>query len=871
MSTTANPVTSIPGQIRNVQQSVQYRDVIKQASDVVVYIDGQDYLINPYLGSDGVPVPLNDFIVSWTSTYDIDAMVPSGSLTLAVAVEMEHLFRAPGGNNILKTMSEIRVFAKGYFLSQDGNTIYRQIFKGYISSIGYNPTGKMTTISINCAGALGMLDKMQVEQAPSAMSSSPQEFTPFTSTNWNLDPYQSIAFIFIYSSMIDGFTRDSIPQAAMDKNNPYNEAVEGQFVAKWQALLYDLARDVHVFGSPNVNDVISDIKKHLKPNDATTNSYAKEALGLFGDVRGATTETAKRTEQDPFYQALRGYHPDMSFGSIQLLNGRLTTRLERLRYLVNLVGFEAYQDVDGGIVIKPPLYNLDVVNLDKDAAGNVVKGLDPSLASMKDATNPFVVQLAEILTESESEDEAAVRMTRVTARGSYMPGFQFEASKELLATAEDIDIAKLAQFGLRTAPPLDVNWIQAGDGKAVYAFAASELARANRGFRTYNMVIPLRPELKLGFPMYLPHRDMYGYIKSITMNWNKGATATTSVVLDSLRRRPLLPETQQAPDPVTGISRNITLMTPQVNLVQKWASAEKFDQPTSKPPTINAGNIAATAQLLQLQGKLQSLPIPQQLIVAQQVQMLEARLQSGSDYGVNPDSDTNCWRIQLDTSKAEDGTIGVFNRVRTLDQYYYADLRHVRPYTDAKGYELVGPFPWGRWHPLKEAITDFTIADALGANSKPGSAVINPVSAATTTLTNSAAFLFTGDAPATTTESTTALLSAMVDQAALVNNFKVFELSYNSTSALTSQLVATATPTTPPTAADLAATRASTMLSSKTASQSLVSSILQSVPLNSPTVVSTATKTSSTGSTSSSAFGGSSFLTKAIRAIKNAF
>jgi hypothetical protein len=384
------------GLIRNIQQSVQYREVIKQASDIIVYIDGQDYLVNHYLGEDGVTVPLNDFVNSWQSTYDIEGMVPSGSLTLTVAPQDDHLFRAPGGNNILRSMSDIRVFAKGYWLSPRGNTMYYQIFKGFISSIRYTPSGKMTTITLSCFGALGMLERMQVEQNPSTMSSAPLEVTPYTSTTWNLDPYQSIAWVFLYSSMIDGFEQYSVKQAAMNTQNPYFEAVNEQYVAKWQAILYDIARDVHVYGAPNVNDVINSIQDFVKKPDGTNTNYEKQALGALGDKVGAKSESDQTSDQTDFYNQLRKYMPDMGIGSIQLLNGRVTSRMERLRYMTNLIGFEAYQDVDGGIVIKPPLYNLDVLNL---SGGTDPALIDKSLSDLSDANNPFVVQLSEIITE----------------------------------------------------------------------------------------------------------------------------------------------------------------------------------------------------------------------------------------------------------------------------------------------------------------------------------------------------------------------------------------------------------------------------------------------------------------------------------------
>lgn len=774
-------VTSVPGQIRNIQQSVQQRDVTKQASDIVVYIDGADYLINPYLSEDGVTVSFNDYVTTWSATYDLDAMIPTCSLTLTVPVQDDHLFRYPGGNYLLNTMAEIRIFAKGYYLSPRGNTVYRQVFKGFIQSISYSQDGTMTTISLSCSGALAMLERMQIDQNPAAMSSSPLSAMPFTSTQWNLDPYQQIAFGFLYASMIDGFEQYSIEQMAMQgeytdatghpAGNPYFEAVQERYVAKWQALLFDLARDVHIFGAPNVLNVIAALKAKIKPPDASKTPHDKEAMGIWSDVVGTTTESDQAAEQEDFYAQLRGYMPDMGFSSIQLLNGRVTSRLERLRLLVSHIGFEAYQDVDGGIVIKPPLYNLDVCDIQNALDGQI----DPALDYITDTTNPFVVQQSEILTEQETENEANVRLTRLTARGSLNPGMQVSGGKELLTVAEDIDIAKLAQFGLRTEPPREANWFRNGDEKAVYAYAASELARANRGFRYYTITIPMRPELKLGFPMYIPHKDMYGYIKSVTMTWTRGSNATTAVVLDSLRCRPLFPVEQDVPQ-AGAPPKKTRLMTQQPNLVLQWTKV-------AENPSAKKGDTQAQRTLSQLTdqgkvsaylaGKIATLPLPQQLVVDQQLQMMDSRRLSGLEYTLNSDSATHNWRIQEDNKVK-----GVFSSQRTLDSTYYESLRTIRPYTDHKGYEVVGPFPWGRWKSLKECLNTFTISNSLYGGLDNNNPAITPTDPGTTTVTDTNAFLFTGDSVPASHLSASDMLMTLVPLRGNVGNYKSFELEY---------------------------------------------------------------------------------------------
>ena len=779
---------------RNIQQSNQYRDVIKQASDIIVYIDGKNYLVNPYLNAQGsgptptsatdigVVVPINDYVQSWSSSYDIDSMIPSGNMTLSVPIQDDHLFRAPGGNNILKTMSEIRVFAKGYYFSPDGgNTMYRQIFKGFISSVNYSVTGKITTISISCVGSLGLLERMQVDISPALISNASQEVTSYTSTAWNLDPYEQIAYVFLYSSMIDGFTAESLNTAASYNGLPttlqastvgsmYHDSINSQYVAKWQALLFDLARDAHIFGVANVENVIASIQANTKKIEEINSPFSKLYQAVARDTAGKAKESDQTTNRQEYYQAIRNFMPDMGIGEIKLLNGQVTSRIERLRYMTNLIGFEAYQDVDGGIVVKPPLYNLDVVD---------VGTYDPNVGINSD-NNPFVVQLSEIINESESEDESAVRLTRVTARGSFMPSFQTHIDERLLTVAEEVDLNKLAQFGLRTEPPHSASWFENGDQMAIYAYAVSELAKANRGFKKYNITIPMRPELKLGFPMYIPHRDMYGYIKNVSMSWTRGSTATTTIQLDSLRGRPVFPETQTYTPPATSAnpqpqSTQITLMTPRPNLVYKWTKpvvnpkSNTGDADSSTPKiaglTDNSDSSKSTVNVIA------SLPLPQRQVFDQELQMLQSR-QNGSSFGPNNDTPTNSWQVQVDDSNP-------FINLKSMGPEYYTALRTERPYTDAKGYELIGPFTLGRWQTLTECINQFTINSNLGATASPEvKQAINPTNPGVQNLSGVSAFLFSGTSLDAENSSAAGIINKMSQQAQIVNNYKVFELSY---------------------------------------------------------------------------------------------
>src|SRR5271170_1928011 len=166
--------TSAANMIRNISQTVQEREIIKTAPDIVVFIEGLPYLLNPFVndpksGNQTTYVNFNDHVTSFSATYDTDAMVPNCTVQLQVPNYQKYLYQMPGGNNLLQTMAQIQVYAKSYFMAggPGGDTVYRRVFKGVTSYIGYNDNGKTLEVSIQCHGIMHLLEKMQTNVHPS--------------------------------------------------------------------------------------------------------------------------------------------------------------------------------------------------------------------------------------------------------------------------------------------------------------------------------------------------------------------------------------------------------------------------------------------------------------------------------------------------------------------------------------------------------------------------------------------------------------------------------------------------------------------------------------------------------------------------------
>jgi hypothetical protein len=341
--------------IRNIVQTVQEREVIKTAPDIVVYLEGLPYLLNPYItdknGNDSTLVSFNDNVIAFTASYDVDNLIPSASINLSVPNHIKYLYQAPGGNNIIETMMQVQVFAKGYYPSKDGNTVYHRVFRGVTSHVGMTDNGTSLEISIQCLGVMHFLELMYIDLSPALLSNSERQATPFTSNQFNLDPYEMLADTILRGVTFEGFQLNSIVQARV-KDTDFAEGIKAGYISKWQSILVDIRKDIHILGY-NMGSVL--------PQDIDGITAKSPKIGQEDPrvVAASNNRSGKRAASDTtrsrYVNIIRKYLPDMGFGSIVLTDGRIVSRIERLRTITNLIGYEGYQDLDGSIIFKPPL------------------------------------------------------------------------------------------------------------------------------------------------------------------------------------------------------------------------------------------------------------------------------------------------------------------------------------------------------------------------------------------------------------------------------------------------------------------------------------------------------------------------------------
>ena len=197
-------------------------------------------------------------------------------------------------------------------------------------------------------------------------------------------------------------------------------------------------------------------------------------------------------------------------GQIELFESVYVSKLDVAQKVMEATGFEFYQDVDGDFVFKPPMYNLDT------SGSRVYRIEDIDIININ---------------FSEKEPEA----TYITAKGSFFKNLQGTGLEgEWGVKGQYIDYRLVAQFGWRPAS-LDTTYFN--DPKSLFFAAINRLDIMNAPVNSASLTIPMRPELRPGYPVYIPYLDCYYYCPSFAHSFSVGGQCTTSLNLIAKRSK----------------------------------------------------------------------------------------------------------------------------------------------------------------------------------------------------------------------------------------------------------------------------------------------------------------------------------------------
>lgn len=201
------------------------------------------------------------------------------------------------------------------------------------------------------------------------------------------------------------------------------------------------------------------------------------------------------------------------WGSFQYFESAYETKFDVASKVCEVTSFEFYQDVDGDFVFKPKMYNLDTAPL-----------------------RAYRLEPQEILSWNSDEKEPSVTYARVRgSRWENLTGHGVEGENGI--EGQYIDYKLVAQFGWR---PLEIESAAVTHPAAAFYMAASKVDEAAALTATATAVIPMRAELRPGYPVYVRSRDCYYYVTSLSHSYSQGGNGQTTLQLVG-RREPFRP------------------------------------------------------------------------------------------------------------------------------------------------------------------------------------------------------------------------------------------------------------------------------------------------------------------------------------------
>jgi hypothetical protein len=531
------------------------RKVVKHAPDALVYVNGQAEIAGcPTCGG---RIDIQQYITSVT----VDPSTQPGSnasITMQIPRQTSQaMFR--DGQFVLQTGMEINIYLRGYFpmkgvfsgVTSDmtgGLDItsavvypYYHVFHGVVTEVSHEYSGGEHTASLSCIDILHFWSNLRLSTSGSIFGARPKNSNIHTTlighTLTGMTPY-SIMYTLYRSTMGAaggvGFAMGSHSNVAAN-STATSESMwsmaglywEKRFAQHFNALrmygmdgsLYNAYEQAFLgkLTSKNTKELVT---KFSDPNYKPTEKdplanliAAARAVGydLASLYAGAASEAnAKAGGIGININQLQAFVSDVSnWGNVNLYESEYQTKLEIASTITELTGFEFFQDVDGDFVFKPPFYNLDT------------------------SSSPvYVIEDVDIITFSASSGEPEATVVKATS--SQFTNMEVGLSGEMGNRSVYVDYRLVAKYGWREN---DFETAYLTDPRAMYFACINRMDLFNIGVESASCQIPLRPEIRPGYPVYIRYLDCFFYVQSFNHSFAFGGQCTTSLNLVAKRAK----------------------------------------------------------------------------------------------------------------------------------------------------------------------------------------------------------------------------------------------------------------------------------------------------------------------------------------------
>lgn len=541
------------------------RSLVRHVPDAIVYINGYSEIAS--CASCNKRIDLQKYITQVSCDASTDP-ISTGSISFKVPRHAKELFDRDG-NFLLKPGLEVIILFRGYFPMkdyagrgqdpQDGDFDaddvsvypYYQCFRGVATEVSHEYGGGFYSGSMSCSNLLHMWQNLKVSVNGAAFGKRPANSAVqphlighrFTSAN----PYSVVYTIakvgFGAAYGVEFVYAQSTNVAA--KNDAGTESLYAHAAEWWEKRWQESSGRLRMYGingrifnafeqaylgrwydSQNnsrkgvLANTVKNVREAYKAANGDKNfqnfTQIKRALREYGYDRysvaaGAyTTQDGKAASTEDILK-MQAFVLDIGkMGGVNMFETEYVSKLDVVNQVCEVTGFEFYQDVDGDLVFKPPMYNLDTRD-------------DPV----------YVIKDRDLISIDESESEPEVTMMKGTgSHFSNIGGHGIDGWAGVGALF--IDYKLVAQFGYKEES-FESNYMNSKH--ALYLSAINRLDLANIGMRSGSISIPMRPELRPGYPVYVESEDCFYYAKSISHSFSYGGEATTNISWVAKRRK----------------------------------------------------------------------------------------------------------------------------------------------------------------------------------------------------------------------------------------------------------------------------------------------------------------------------------------------
>jgi hypothetical protein len=497
------------------QGTYQYgiRPTVAMAPDAVVYINGNTDI-------QGCPscrkrFDWNKYITSIQVDLSVDSVPGTATISLSIPRHTIDDFFFDG-NPIITPMMEVEIYAKGYYLVE-GVPQYYPIFWGLITEVNDAYSGGEHTVSLHCADILKWweLCKMNINPAFTAPAGQ-QGRSLFGNVFFGMNPYDviwTLAQASFGDVVVGTGSLISLYKEQGGQKQVFDAALS-DIMLYWEERFSRIRSNVMLYGVNGTairGDSLYEAYRHGKKG-TLGRPFASQAVRSANGGKDGGQMVFDPT--DPNVVAFRTQFQNA--GQVNFWQSEYQTKLELANAAKEAIGFEFYMDVDGSIVFKPPFYNLDVLS-------------NKPLSWIQDI---------DIIDWDFSESEAEV-VTQVQMQGSFGGSIDYGMPQEVTPFTSVTDYHLLRKYGWRTHT---YNSEFLGDPMLMFYHGMDILDRLNSKRHRGSVSIPLRPELRLGFPIYLAPKDQMWYVTGISHNIQFGGRAQTTLALTAKRSKFFAPK-----------------------------------------------------------------------------------------------------------------------------------------------------------------------------------------------------------------------------------------------------------------------------------------------------------------------------------------